>query len=71
MIAFYAFFNTLRRKGIAQKELLENKVISNGTLQRMRQNDTVGSDTLNRICEYLDCSVSEVCEYVPDEPVSK
>jgi DNA-binding Xre family transcriptional regulator len=51
---------TLRNKG---KE--EN--ISGSTVLRLQNNQSVSTNTLNALCKILDCALSDVAEYIPDE----
>ena len=37
------------------------------TLSHLRRNKTVNMELLVRICEYLECSVGEVVDYVSDD----
>lgn len=39
--------------------------LSSATYYRIRDGESVTIDTIGKICELLDCPVSDVIEYVP------
>lgn len=63
MISYEPLWNTLKRKGISQYELINKYSFSAGQLSRLRANTNVSTHTLNRLCEILDCSLGEVAVY--------
>lgn len=71
MLVYYKLFDLLRKKGLFQKELIDNNVINGGTLQRLRKNMNVTSDVLAKICCYLNCNIEDICEYVPSTEEKK
>lgn len=62
MITFDPFFKTLERKGITQYQLIKSG-LSTGQLDRIRKNQSVTLDTINGLCELLDCDILDVIEY--------
>ncbi len=66
MFQYYKFFDYLRKNKIAQKELIDNKIISMGTMQRLRRNEHVNTSVLDNLCEYLHCDINDIMEYVPN-----
>ena len=57
----------MERKGISQYALIKQHGISTGTLDALRKNKSITLNTLNDLCKILDCSVSDVIVYAPDE----
>jgi DNA-binding Xre family transcriptional regulator len=56
---------------ISLSEVAETTGIGRITLSRMLNRGTnVRSDTLDRLCEYFDCRIEDLVEYVPDEPAA-
>ena len=41
--------------------------MSHATVQRLQRNEPVTTHTLNKLCEILDCELSDIAEYVPDK----
>lgn len=67
MISYAPFYKTLLRKGITEYQLIFKHGISANTLYRMKQDCTITLKTLDTLCFILDCPVSDVIEYIPDE----
>ncbi|WP_255202628.1 helix-turn-helix domain-containing protein [Acutalibacter muris] len=42
--------------------------ISSSTVRRMKAGDSVSTNTLDALCAILDCTISDIIEYVPDQP---
>ena len=67
MITFEPFWETLKRKNMSQYALIKKYGISTGTLDALRQNRSITLNTLNDLCNILQCPVSDVIEFTPDE----
>ena len=50
------------------KDIFQKTGISENTLSRSRNNDTVRYDakTLDLLCKYFNCKVSDLLEFTPD-----
>jgi DNA-binding Xre family transcriptional regulator len=57
---------TLIKRDKLRKHLREELGISGTTLAKMSNNEFVSLQILAQICEYLDCRIEEVVEFVPD-----
>lgn len=66
MITFDPLWITLKRKQMSQYSLIKNYGFSTGTLDALRKNKSITLNTLNDICRILQCEVSDVIQYVPD-----
>lgn len=51
-------------KGINKTNLREKTNISQSTMAKLGKGENVETDVLDRICEALDCDISEIVEYV-------
>lgn len=67
MISYEPFYNTLKSKGITTYKLIKDYNISRSLLDRLKHNKPISTVTLNDLCEMLDCTVSEIIEYVKSE----
>ena len=67
MITFEPFWDTLKKKGISQYRLIKDYGISTGTLDALRQNRSITLNTLNDLCNILQCEVSDVVKFTPDK----
>ena len=69
MISYQPFYNTLLQKSITEYALIFKHGIPANTLHRMKHGEAITTKTLDTLCEILDCSVSEILEYVPPENI--
>lgn len=67
MIVYDPLWDTLKKKGLSTYTLRVKFHISGSTVQRLRRNMSVSTNTLDDLCNLLDCSLSEVAKHVPDE----
>ena len=65
MIVYTPLWETLKRKGLSTYTLRVKFGISGSTVQRLRKDMSVSTNTLDDLCERLDCPLSDVAEYVP------
>ena len=66
MIYYDKLFQMLENKGL-NKFWLRNKGINPKTIQALSQNRQVNTNTINKLCNILKCTPSDIMEYVPDE----
>ena len=64
MIVYDRLWDTMALKGVTQYKLITNG-ISHSTLTRLKNNQPVNTDTLNKLCSILDCKIEEIVEYKP------
>lgn len=64
MITFYRLWDKLNRSGMKQKDLKE--ILSPATVNKLRKNETVTTDTINKICIYLGCQPEDILEFEPE-----
>ena len=66
MIVYTPLGETLKKR-LSTYTLRVRFQISGSTEQRLRRNMSVSTNTLDDLCNLLDCSLSEIAEHVPDE----
>lgn len=66
MISYEPFWNTLKQSNETTYTLLKQGV-SPSTIQRLRQNQGISTQTLDDICQLLHCKVSDIIEILPNE----
>ena len=64
MISYKPFYDTLFRKGITEYHLIFKEGFSANTLHRIKKGESINTKTLDALCYALDCSVSEIIEFV-------
>ncbi|PWJ70532.1 DNA-binding Xre family transcriptional regulator [Ruminococcaceae bacterium R-25] len=62
MIIYNRLWDTMALKGVTQYKLITSG-ISHSTLTRLKNNQPVNTDTLNKLCSILDCRIEEIVEY--------
>ncbi len=67
MIVFDPLWDTMKRKKISQYALIRDYGVSTGTLDALRKNRSVTLHTVNELCRILQCDVSDVIRYVPED----
>ena len=67
MISYEPFYQTLKAKGITEYQLIYKHGFSSFILHRMKHGETFTLKTLDTLCFILDCGVSDVIRYIPDE----
>ena len=65
MIVYEKLWKTMSLKGVTQYKLV-NSGISHSTLARLKKNQTVNTETLNKLCSILNCNVEDILEYIKD-----
>ena len=66
MITFEPLWKTMKDKNISQYRLINEFGISTGTRDALRKNKSVTLNTLNDICNILDCNVEDVIKFTKD-----
>ena len=67
MISFEPFWNTLSSKEVSTYVLIHQYGVSSSTVNRLRHNQPISTVTLNDLCNFLCCDVSDILLFVPDE----
>ena len=57
----------LKNKGYTPIKMRKEKILSESTIQKLRNNIIVSSDNIGRICVMLKCQPGEILESVPTD----
>lgn len=60
MINYAPLWETMKIKGITQYQLINKYKISAGQLSRLRANQNVSTNTLDILCQILDCEIQDI-----------
>lgn len=60
MIRYYKLFDLMNRRDMKPSKLLE--IISAPTLGKLKKGDIVRTDTIDKICLFLDCQPNDIME---------
>lgn len=67
MIVYKKLWKLLIDKEIKKTELSEKANISMTSIAKLGRNENVNTEILNKICVALNCDVSDIMEFVPDQ----
>lgn len=66
MITYKPLWKTLIEKDMKKMDLVEDGIVSRGTLAKMGKDQKVSLEVVERICKRLQCRVEEVIVYNDD-----
>ena len=66
-VSYKKLFHMLIDRNITVAELQKEAGYSANISTRMRRDEPVSLDSLEKICRVLDCKVDDIVEFVPDE----
>ena len=66
MISYAPFYRTLEARGMSTYKLIQRYGISRSLLDRLKHNKPISTVTINDLCGILNCTVSDILEYMPD-----
>lgn len=66
MTVYTPLWETLKRKALSACTLRNKFEISGSTVQHLRKNRSVSTNTLDELCKLLDCALYDVAAFVPD-----
>ena len=63
MVDYSPLWDAMRKREITQYMMLQDKVLDNHTLDRLKKNMNITLITLERICKYLNCTPNDVIHF--------
>jgi len=70
-IIFDKLITLMKDKGLTTYRIRKDKVISEGTLQRIRNGKSITTDSIASLCQALNCQPGDILEYVPAEAIER
>jgi putative transcriptional regulator len=67
--SYKPLWHTLVDQGKKKQDLRDDLGLSPSTVAKLTSDKFVMLDVIARICQYLNCKIEEVVEFVPDKPV--
>ncbi|MBS6644232.1 MAG: helix-turn-helix transcriptional regulator [Clostridiaceae bacterium] len=67
MITFEPLWQTLKNRKITTYDLINKYNMSRGTLDNLKHDRSITLNTLNDICNSLQCDIPDVIKYTKDE----
>ena len=66
MIRFDKLWVTMEKKNVTTYQLREQCGIDSKTVRRLKANENMETKTLNKLCNFLDCSLEDIAEFIKD-----
>ena len=66
MISYEPLWRTMKERGATTYTLQVKGEISSSTIRRLKANESVSTNTLEALCKILNCDLSDIIEYLPD-----
>lgn len=67
LIVYTPLWDTMAQKQVTTYTLRVKHGMSHATVQRLQANLPVSTHTLDKLCRILDCTISDIALYLPDE----
>ena len=67
MISYDPLWKTMKERGATTYTLQVKGQISSSTIRRLKAGDSVSTNTLDALCKILQCDLSDILLYLPDE----
>lgn len=65
-VNFEKYFKLVEEKGITYSQILKEANISGNVLTRMRRNEYVSLESIEKICRALECDIYDMMDFVPE-----
>jgi len=66
VISYAPLWRTMEKRGATTYTLQVKGGISSSTIRRLKSGDSVSTNSLEALCKILNCTISDVVEYLPD-----
>ena len=67
MIVFDKLWQTRQERGVSTYKLRNTYGMDTNTIKRLRLNQNVTTETLNKLCCILKCDLEDIAQYIKDE----
>ena len=71
MIVYYKLDALLKERKITKTQLTKDTGISTNIVSKISKNEGIKTETIDRLCEYLQVQPSEIMEWIPNEEYEK
>lgn len=65
-VSFKKYFKLVDERGISYSQMLKEASISGNILTRMRRNEYVLLESIEKICRVLECDITDILEFLPE-----
>ena len=71
MISYEPLWQTMERLGATTYTLQIKGGISSSTIRRMKTGQSVSTNTIDALCKLLNCGLTDVLAFLPDEETTQ
>lgn len=71
MIAYNDILQKLKSAGYNTTRIRKENILPQSTLQRLREGKPITTETIDILCQLLNCQPGDILEYVPDNEESE
>lgn len=64
-VSYNKLWKLLVDKKMSKADLRRAAEISPNTMTKLRRDEEVSMSVLKRICEYLECNIGDICDFIP------
>ena len=64
--SYQKLFDLLKEKNITTYTIRKDKIITETTLQRLREQGHISTKSLETLCKTLNCQPGDIMEYLPN-----
>lgn len=64
-VSYNKLWKLLVDKKMSKADLRRAAGISPNTMTKLRRDEEVSMTVLKRICEYLECNIGDICDFIP------
>lgn len=67
MISYAPLWITMEKRHATTYTLQVKGEISSSTIRRLKANESVSTNTLDALCKILNCTITDIIEYIPNK----
>ena len=66
-IVYNKLLNTMKQQGLSTYRIRKETIISESTLQNIREGKRITTDAIASLCGALNCQPGDILEYIPEK----
>lgn len=70
MFTYKKFWEKCAQKGISKTKLMKHYKLGHDTVDRLKSDGSISMNTIQKLCNILDCNISEIVECYPEKESS-
>ena len=67
MIKYDRLWQTMKQRGVSQYDFYTHYNVNRSQLNRLRHNENVEINSIDKLCNILQCRVEDIMEHFPDD----